>query len=176
MIEGKLVRLRSWCEGDVVKIQEMRNNIKLQAQLLSRVRGSGLEQTRQWLQQRSSSPNSLLFIIAEKGSDVSLGYIQFVEMEPIDQTAKLGICLSPEVQGKGLGREVLLLTFKHLYNFWAIRKVILEVRDDNRHAIKCYKKIGFIQCGKYLKHKYIDGDWRDLIIMELFLDTLVNSQ
>jgi RimJ/RimL family protein N-acetyltransferase len=117
-----------------------------------------------------------LFIIAEKGSDVPLGYIQFVEMEPIDQTAKLGICLSPGAQGKGLGREVLLLALKYLYDFWAIRKVILEVRDDNRRAIKCYEKIGFMQCGKYLQHKYIDGDWRDLIIMELFLDALVNHQ
>ena len=176
MIAGKCIRLRPWREDDILKLAELRNDIKLQSQLLSRVRGSNGDQTRQWLQQRSSNSGNLLFIIADKDSDAPLGYIQFVEIEPVDQVAKLGICLSPEVQAKGIGYEVLLLAFNYLYNSWAIRKVILEVRDDNKGAIKCYEKLGFLQCGKYSKHKYIDGKWHDLIMMELFLNTLVNKQ
>lgn len=172
MIEGKSVRLRSWRENDVEKLTEMRNDVILQSQLLSRVRGSNSDQTRQWLQQRSSSPGNLLLIVADKDKDIPLGYIQFIDIEPIDQIAKLGICLSAEIQGKGIGHEVLLLAFKYLYNSLAVRKVILEVSDDNKRAIKCYEKIGFRQCGKYLKHKYIGGKWHDLIIMELFLNTI----
>lgn len=172
MIDGKLAKLRSWHEEDIAKLMKLRNDIKLQAQLLSRVRGSNFEQTRQWLQQRSSGPNNLLLIIADKDNDDPLGYIQFTDIEPIDQIAKLGICLSPETQGKGIGYEVLLLAFKYLFNFSAVRKIILEVRDDNERAIKCYTKIGFTQCGRYLKHKYIDGKWHNLIIMELFLNTI----
>lgn len=173
MIDGKFVRLRSWREDDIAKLTELRNDIKLQSQLLSRVRGSNVDQTRQWLQQRSSASSNLLLIVADKDSDVPLGYIQFIDIEPIDQIAKLGLCLSPEIQGKGIGYEVLLLAFNYLHNSWAIRKVILEVSDDNKRAIKCYKKIGFLQCGKYLKHKHIDGKWHNLIIMELFLDKMV---
>jgi diamine N-acetyltransferase len=176
MIVGKSVRLRPWCETDIGKLTALRNDIKLQSQLLSRVRGSNSDQTRQWLQQRSSSSNSLILIVADKDSDVPLGYIQFVDIEPIDQIAKLGICLSSEVQEKGIGYEVLLSAFNYLYNSWAVRKIILEVSEDNVRAIKCYEKIGFLQCGKYLKHKYIDGKWHDLIIMELFLNTMVNGQ
>ncbi len=176
MIDGQSVKLRPWREEDIEKLTELRNDIKLQSQLLSRVRGSNFDQTRQWLQQRSSSFNNLLFIVADKNKNAPLGYIQFMDIDPIDQIAKLGICLSPEIQGKGIGNEVLLLAFKYLYNCLAVRKVILEVRDDNKRAIKCYEKIGFMQCGKYLKHKYFDGKWHDSIIMELFLDTMVNCK
>lgn len=176
MINGKSFRLRPWREDDIEILTELRNDIKLQSQLLSRVRGSNFDQTRQWLQQRSSSSGNLLFIVADKDKDVPLGYIQFIDMEPVDKTAKLGICLSSEVQGKGIGYEVLLLALKYLYSWWAIRKVILEVGDDNKRAMKCYEKIGFLPCGKYVKHKYIDGEWRDMIVMEVFLETLVKRQ
>jgi RimJ/RimL family protein N-acetyltransferase len=176
MIDGLSIKLRSWREEDIEKLTELRNDIMLQSQLLSRVRGSSIDETRQWLQQRSSSPNNLFFIVAGKDKDVPLGYIQFLDFDHIDQTVKLGICLSPEIQGKGIGHEVLSLAFKYLYNCWAVRKVILEVRDDNRGAINCYEKIGFMQCGKYSKHKYFDGKWHDLIIMEIFLDTLVKTE
>lgn len=172
MIEGDSVRLRSWREDDIVKMTELRNDIDLQSQLLSRVRGSGNDQTRQWLQQRSSGQDSLLLIVAGKEKDNPLGYIQFINIEPFDQTAKLGICLSTEMQGKGVGFEALLLALGYLKNIWSIRKVILEVREDNKRAVKCYEKIGFIHCGKYSKHKYIDGEWRDLLLMELFLNSM----
>jgi RimJ/RimL family protein N-acetyltransferase len=176
MINGKSVKLRPWREDDIRMLTELRNDIKLQSLLLSRVRGSNPDQTRQWLQQRGSSSDSLLFIVADKEKDVPLGYIQFVDIDPIDRTAKLGICLSRENQGKGIGHEALLLAFTYLFNCWAVRKVILEVSDENKRAIKCYEKIGFFQCGKYLKHKYIDGKWHDLVIMELFFETLVMNQ
>jgi RimJ/RimL family protein N-acetyltransferase len=174
MIDGKSFRLRSWREEDMQVLTELRNNIKLQSQLLSRVRGSNIDQTRQWLRRRGAGSNNLLFIVADRETDTARGYIQFIDIEPVDKTAKLGICLSPEIQGKGIGSEVLLLALQYLYSCWAIRKVILEVSDDNKRAIKCYEKIGFLPCGKYIKHKYIDGQWRDIILMEIFLETLDN--
>lgn len=176
MIDGKSVRLRPWREDDIEKITQLRNDVNLQSQLLARARGSNVDQTRQWLQQRSSNSSNLIFIVADIDKDYPVGYIQFVDIEPIDQTAKLGICLSPDIHGKGVGNEVLLLVFKYLYNCLALRKVILEVREDNERAIKCYEKVGFVCCGKYLKHKFVDGKWHDVIIMELFLRSSVNNQ
>jgi len=176
MIDGQRVKLRFWCEEDIEKLMQLRNDIKLQSQLLSRVKGSNVERTRQWLQQRSLGPGNILLIIADNNNNVPLGYIQFIDIDPIDQVAKLGICLSPEAQGKGIGPEVLLLAFNYLHNFSDVRKIILEVREDNERAIKCYERIGFKRCGKYLQHKYIEGKWHDLIIMELFLNTILDCK
>lgn len=172
MIEGQSVILRAWREEDIGKLTEMRNDVKLQSQLLSRVRGSNQGQTRQWLERRSSDSGSLLFIVAERDHDTPLGYIQFIDIEPIDRTAKLGICLSGAFQGRGTGQEVLSLAFQYVSDYWAIRKITLEVREDNIRAIRCYEKMGFKLCGKYLKHKYFDGEWQNLVIMELFLDVV----
>lgn len=175
MVDGRSVKLRSWHKEDIPKLMQMRNDIKLQSLLLCRVKGSNAKQTRQWLQKRSLGPGNLLLIVAAKDNNAPLGYVQFTDIEPIDKTAKLGICLAPEAQGKGIGQEVLLSAFKHLHNCSAVRKVILEVRSDNKRAIKCYKRIGFKQCGKYLQHKYIGGKWHDLIFMELFLSAILKS-
>lgn len=176
MIEGKTVNLRSWCEGDVGKLTELRNDIRLQSQLLSRVRGSNTEQTRRWLEERSGHGGNLFFVVTEKKNNDPAGYLQFVDLDPIDQTTKLGICLAPEIQGKGMGYEVLSIALKYLSDYWAIRKVILEVREDNHRAIRCYEKLGFSPCGKYLQHKYLDGAWHDVLMMELFLDPAGKSR
>lgn len=176
MINGKLFKLRHWHDNDIEKLTEIRNNVHLQSKLLSRVRGSNFAKTKSWLQSRSETPSTLLLVIADKKTDTPLGYIQIVDIDPIDQTAKLGICLVHEAQGKNIGHEVLLLTLKYLYNNFLLRKITVEVAEDNNIAIKCYKKIGFIQCGKYLKHKYIDARWHNLIIMELFLADMVSAE
>lgn len=170
MIEGTSLRLRPWHEDDLPWLTELRNNIALQSQLLSRVRGSGKEQTRQWLQARSTNSNSLLFIIEGKSEMIPMGYVQFIEMDPVDRYAKLGICLVPGAEGKGKGTEVLTVTFKYLYEVLAIRKIILEVRADNACAIRCYEKLGFTKCGVFTNHKHIEGRWLDIVLMECFLE------
>jgi diamine N-acetyltransferase len=176
MIDGNLVRLRSWHEGDIDILTELRNDLKLQSQLLSRARGSNFDQTRHWIKKIKSSPSNFLLIVADKDSDLPIGYIQFIDIDPIDQIAKLGICLSSNAQGKGLGYESLNLAFNYLHNYFSIRKIILNVRSDNMIAIKCYEKIGFNQCGRHLRHNYLEGTWHDLIIMELFLDNTRTNQ
>lgn len=175
MILGKTAKLRPWREEDIQKLTEFRNDIDLQAQLLTRVRGSHDDQTRRWLEQRSSNDN-LLFVVADRDSDTPMGYIQFIDIDPIDQTAKLGICVAPTAQNKGLGKEVLTLALNYLHAGLGVRKVILEVSSCNKRAIHCYEKIGFKQCGMYLNHKYITGIWHDVIVMELFLETLVKQK
>ncbi len=170
MIDGKTIRLRSWREDDLEKLTDMRNDIATQSQLLSRVRGSNCEQTRKWLVNRCTSPDSILLIITDKKEDGVLGYIQFLEIEPVDRHAKMGICLSLEFQGKGIGREVIKLALEYLHTSFAVRKVFLKVRSDNERAIGCYESLGFTKCGVLHKHYYADNRWYDIAMMELFLN------
>jgi diamine N-acetyltransferase len=169
MIEGKMIRLRSWKEKDVPTMTEIRNDVPLQAQLLARVRGSDEAQVRRWLQERSSSADSLLFIVADLASDNAIGFMQLTGMDPIDRRAELGICLIRSRQGKGVGSEVLLLALPHLRDSTGLRKLSLRVRADNDAAIRCYARVGFKQCGRLREHVHIEGSWHDLVLMDLFL-------
>lgn len=169
MIEGIHIRLRAWQESDLPTITTLRNDIALQSQLLARPRGNNQQRVQQWLQERSASADSMLFIAADRATDAPLGYLQFVEFEPIDCRAELGICLARNSQGKRIGQEALKLVLPYLRNYWGLRKVSLRVRADNSAAIHCYERVGFKQCGLLREHIFIDGMWNDVVLMDIFL-------
>lgn len=170
MIEGAAIRLRAWKESDLGTMTALRNDVALQAQLLARVRGTEESDVRRWLQERSSGADSLLLVVADRVGDAALGFLQIWGIEPVDRRAELGICLVRQAQGKGFGSESLALVFPYLRDIWGLRKLSLRVRADNSGAIRCYEKVGFEQCGQLRQHVFIDGAWRDLVLMDLFLD------
>jgi RimJ/RimL family protein N-acetyltransferase len=164
------VVLRQWREADVDVLMALRNDRELQALLLARVRGSDAGQVRQWLRDRSSDPDSLLFVIAVAPADQCIGYVQLASIDWIDRSGNLGICLAPAAQGHGAGTRALELAVEALRSTWGIRKISLRVRSDNLRAIRCYERVGFAHCGLQRRHVRVDGAWLDVALMELFVD------
>ena len=170
MIEGSLVRLRSWREGDLPSLAALRNNVHLQAKRLARARGSDADTVRAWLERRSTQDGSVFFVIADKPTDSPIGYLQFTGIDPVDLNADLGVCLAPEAQGKGIGGEAMRIALLYLRTVGRVRKVSLRVRSDNAPAIALYRHLGFIVCGEQKAHAYFDNAWQDVLLMEMFLD------
>jgi len=171
LIESAQLRLRAWREDDIATLHLLRNDVALQAQLLARVRGSDAAQVRQWLQLRSSAPDSLLWVIAAREGDIALGYVQVTGLDAIDRRAELGICLAPASQGRGHGRAAIAALLPYLRRTWGLRKLSLRVRADNAPALRCYASLGFQPCGRLREHVFIDDAWHDLVLMEVFLET-----
>lgn len=169
MIEGTSIRLRVWRDDDLPALTTLRNDIALQAQLLARVRGSRPKQVLEWLEQRSTEPNGLLFIIADLHDDATLGFLQISNLDPVDRHADLGICLLNDARGHGRGGEAIALASDHLRDGWELRKLSLRLRADNAAALRCYEKAGFEHCGLLKQHVYIEGRWHDIVLMEHFL-------
>lgn len=161
--------LRPWREADVPRLRQWRNDVALQAQLLARARGSDEEAVRRWLTERSAAPKSLLFVIADAASDAPLGYLQIVDIDAEDRRGELGICLGGEAQGRGVGTAALRLALEHARREAGLRKINLRVRSDNTRAIRCYERLGFRHCGVWREHVFIEGGWRDVVLMEVFL-------
>ena len=170
MIAGDRVRLRSWSEADLPALTSMRNDVALQSQLLARVRGSTPDQVRHWLEHRSATPGGLLLVVASRDDDRPLGWVQLTGLDDIDRRAELGIGLAAEHRGAGLGGEALRLLLAHLRASWPLRKVGLRVRADNLRALRCYEAAGFERCGLLRADAWADGAWRDVVLMERFLD------
>jgi diamine N-acetyltransferase len=169
MITGENVLLRSWKEGDLALLRNMRNDVSLLAQLLARPRGSDENQVREWLKSFSAASDSFIFILADPADDTALGFLQFKNTDFVSRNTELGICLASSAQGRGIGVEVLALACAYMRDTWGLGKVWLKVRDDNTAAIKCYEKAGFKHCGKLSSHVFISGAWHDVALMELFL-------
>jgi diamine N-acetyltransferase len=169
VIEGPRVQLRGWMEADLPALTTWRNDLALQSQLLARVRGSNLDQVRQWAQDRASGQNSLMWVVAMRVDDRAIGYVQLAGLDDLDQCGDIGICLEPNSQGAGIGREVLSLLMSHVPRLRPFRKFELRVRADNARAIRCYESVGFTHCGVLHERTFVGGEFVDVVLMERFL-------
>ena len=169
MLKSATISLRPWQDADLPILTELRNDVALQAQLLARARGSRPEQVREWLQSRSCQQDRMLLIIADCQDNQAQGFIQLNELNLIDRRADLGICLSAQARGRGLGGQAIGLLAQYLRDQWNLHKLGLSVRADNAAALRCYEKLGFTRCGLLRQHVFIEGRWQDIVLMEYFL-------
>jgi len=77
----------------------------------------------------------------------------------------LNLAIDPPYRGRGLGTELLQAGLNYLGSLGA-RRVELEVRTQNREAIRLYRKFGF-SIEQLISHYYSNGD--DAYLMELSL-------
>lgn len=76
-----------------------------------------------------------LFTIRTPGEDdkkVSFGYV----------------IIDPKKRGLGLGKKMLELGLRFVFDIYGAKEVSLDVFDVNENAYKCYKSIGFKETGK----------------------------
>lgn len=168
MLRGSRIELRAWREEDVPTLLAMRNDLALQNLLIAQARPNSVERVRRWLADKSAREDGLFFVIAELVSQQCLGYLQLIDMHPLHGTAELGICLSPDGQAKGHGREALGLLEDYARRVFSLRKIVLRVRADIP-AAKFYPKLGYREVGCLRSHVHIDGQYLDVLMMEKLL-------
>jgi len=88
-----------------------------------------------------------------------------------DEAHILNICTAPEAQGRGHGRR-LLRSLLQIARGRGVRRMFLEVRPSNPHAIALYHDEGFNEIGRRPRY-YPAKDGREdalVMAMELFAD------
>jgi RimJ/RimL family protein N-acetyltransferase len=166
MVIGEKVVLRAWLASDLPVLQLMRNNLRLQRQLMVQPKGNSLDQVKDWLSARTKSADGVFFVIACKSSDQPAGYIQVIGMDFLNGLGKLGICIAPDWQGKGFGGEAIALIEGYLWEVFRIRKLTLEVLAENEVAIRMYTKQRYMEVGRLREHFYTGSRYDDVVIME----------
>ena len=115
-------------------------------------------------------PDFLLYVIAARSDDAVLGYLQAASLDMFHGHCELGICLSPEAQGRGIASAALELLYAYLRDQCGLRKIGLRVRADNERAIAVYRKRGFTEEG-LRRRQYRSGDtFRDEVLMAWFTE------
>lgn len=169
MLVSENICLRPWQEDDLSFFVSLRNDVKLQAQLLSRARGSREDEVLKWLHSWSKRTDRFFFVISDKEKNEALGFIHVSNVDDINRFASLAICLHPASRGRQIGGESIALLSEYLKDNWNIRKLELQVRADNSSALRCYEKSGFQRCGLLKEHLFLEARWHDVVLMECFL-------
>ncbi len=82
--------------------------------------------------------------------------------------AEFSVYVERKQRGKGSGRMVMemLLTEAERAGFW---KLVSRVFPENTASRALLNSLGFREVGVYQQHARLDGDWRDVVIVERLL-------
>lgn len=105
-----------------------------------------------YFQKMMKSSKDYNFIILH--GKIPIGHIALSHKD--DDTSEVHIVIGEEkYRGKGLGTESIKQVINFAFTELAYKRIILEVRPDNKSAIRAYEKSGFIR-GELRKHSGIE--------------------
>jgi len=162
------VFLRPYKEHDFKVLFEIRNDPVIQTLLITHHKPNTTSEVLEWILVKSNSIDGVFLIIANS-DDNALGFVQAKEIDRISLTCYAGIALHPQNQKKGIFPEAFGLFEQYLKETFDIRKVIVEILEENIPSLKSFQRIGYTQAGILSEHYYHDGIVSDVIIMEKLL-------
>ena len=167
MTEGNDVYLRPMTEADTNLIVAWRN--------ADFVRKNFIYQrpfTRQghlnWIETMVKPGKVVQFMICV-GEDRPIGSVYLRDIDVIHRKAEYGIFIGEEwALSKGYGTQAAKLMIRYAFDELKLHKLMLRVLAGNDRAKRSYEKAGFVQ-EAYLKDDvYLEGGYRDVILMALF--------
>ncbi|MEO8098929.1 MAG: N-acetyltransferase [Acidobacteriota bacterium] len=84
---------------------------------------------------------------------------------------QLGTFLMPEWRGRGVAAELFKATLQFAQQS-ACRKFVIQVRATNTRAQTFYRRLGFMQCGRFKAQVRIGNEEDDEILMDVFVEEL----
>ena len=171
MFEGNLVRLIVLEETHLDHIIENWNNPEMR-----RFLGGVIPHSRQsevdWLQSVQDDmkrQKMFAFAIERLSDDAFLGTLAVHDIDWIARNGRLGVVIhKPENWGKGYGTEAMELLIDFCWTHINLRRLELGVHSFNKRAKKVYRKLGFVEYGTAHQQFYIDGEYVDSVMMEIF--------
>lgn len=106
------------------------------------------------------------FAIRSLSDDRIIGTVQLVGIHPVHQHAEVSIRIGDQGdREKGGGTEALRLLARIGFDHLNLHRIFTYVWADNERAIRAYAKAGFEREGLLRQHVFIQGEWKDVVVM-----------
>jgi phosphinothricin acetyltransferase len=110
------------------------------------------------------------FLVAEREGRV-LGFARALVYnwrEAYRGVGEASIYVAREARGRGLGAELLtaLVDEAQRRGYW---KLIGLIFPENEASVALFRNAGWREVGVYLRHGRLDGEWRDVLLLELLM-------
>lgn len=165
IITGKLVELRPITDEDTDNIIRWRNSEHVRSNFIYQTLFTRESHTR-WLREKVDTGIAEQFIIRSLEKDRDVGSVYLRDIDYDHSRGEFGIFIGDEsLMSHGIGTECISLISDYGFKNLGLHKIFLRVLADNMLARRAYEKAGFLQ-EAYLKDEvYINGEYRDLILM-----------
>ena len=166
MLKGKNVILAPLKREYIDKFLEWLNDPEITQQLMG-FRPLTRDMEEDWYTSLKERKNDIIFSILINQTQL-VGNCSIMEIMWKDRMGTCGIFIGEKAeQGKGYGTEAMNLLIDYGFNTLNLNRLDLKVNDFNSRAIKCYKKVGFIEEGRMRQSCFRNGEYHDQIIMSI---------
>lgn len=171
---GETIYLSPRSTEDVEKFTEWLNDFEVTDYLSRSSQLVTLEYERKYLEEPKKDEVSFAIITINESR--LIGTVSLMNIDYINRTATLGIFIGDkEYRNNGCGTEAIRLILDYGFNYLNLNNIQLEVLEFNERAIKSYKKCGFKEYGRRRKSKFINGQYYDVIEMDILAEELEDS-
>ena len=135
-----------------------------------------LDAEKKYLENKNLETDNISFAIIDLKTDKMIGTLSLENVNYNSRTAVFGIFIGDEnYRSNGYGTESIRLLLDFAFNYVNLNSIKLTVLECNERAIKCYKKCGFKEAGRWRKSKYVNGKYYDSIMMDILAEEFTES-
>lgn len=160
-----MIRLREVRESDYDVLFRWTNNRSLRI-MSAPFRPVSWKEHMSWLSGLLNDSTKELLIIEDQETEAPIGQILLTGISHVHRNCEFSIRIGEaDYRGKGFGTAALDLMVDHAWNDLGLHRVELSVFADNNPARRAYEKAGFVVEGVKREAAFVDGAWRDVVIM-----------
>ena len=159
------IYLRLMTYDDTEKIVEWRNSDSVRKRFIYQ----GLftkESHENWIRTMVETGKVVQMIICEMDTDKAVGSVYVRDIDRTHHKAEYGIFIGEEAaRGRGYGSAAAKLMVQFCFEELELHRLFLRVYAENERAIRSYENAGFIKEAHLRDDVYIDGEYKDIVLM-----------
>lgn len=107
----------------------------------------------------------LMVTLADNG--IPVGTVDFLNFDPLNNRAELGLFIDEAHRGKGLGRQALELLTAYARDHIGMRQLYVYIALDNEVCLKLFEDFGYRRAG--VLHSWVKrgSSYRDVALLQM---------
>lgn len=109
-----------------------------------------------------------LRLMIEKDGEGTVGMVDLIAFDPRNRRAEVGIVVSGECRGKGIGKAALALLHTHCFGLLGLHQLYAYILSENAPCMALFASAGYVQSGTMKDWMYVNGRYADVCVMQKF--------
>lgn len=111
----------------------------------------------------------LRLMITQATDGTPIGTIDFLNFDPLNNRAELGLFIADEWRGKGLGRQALELLTAYARGHLGLHQLYVFIALDNTVCLKLFEDYGYRRAGVLNSWVKRGTTYRDVALLQMLL-------
>ncbi|NQV49218.1 MAG: GNAT family N-acetyltransferase [Candidatus Marinimicrobia bacterium] len=152
---------------DLESIYQYRNDSEVYNMLGGFSHGISRLDVKAWIEGSNNRENDHIWALADKKTDVCIGHLGLYKIDYRIGKAELGLAISREYWGKGIGLKSTENMLSYGFNELRLNRIETFNLMSNKKIISLKNKLGFKTEGTLREFQYRGGHHQDVVIMAI---------